>query len=107
MPMARPSRAPWQKRREPFYKSPRPRACRGCRVLSSVQLSRLMGPVFPMPVLSAVLAALASVEVQVQDVGQSGFQLTFSIDKQSPLQILFLLTRGMPLLLMRVVIVAT
>ena len=41
------------------------------------------------------------------DVGASGFQLTFSIDKQSPLQILFLLTGGMPLLFMRCVIVAT
>src|SRR5208283_4575672 len=37
----------------------------------------------------------------------SGFQLTFLIDKQSPLQILFLLTGGMPLLFMRVVLVAT
>ena len=38
--------------------------------------------------------ALAAVEVTVNDVGASGFQLTFSIDKQSPLQILFLLTGG-------------
>ena len=51
--------------------------------------------------------ALAEVEVKVDDVGQSGFQLTFSIDKQSPLQILFLLTGGLPLLFMRVVLVAT
>ena len=48
--------------------------------------------------------ALSEVEVKVVDVGQSGFKLTFSIDKQSPLQILFLLTGGMPLLFMRVVI---
>ena len=54
-----------------------------------------------------VLDALAEVEVQVEDVGQSGFQLTFSIDKQSPLQILFLLTGGLPLLFMRVILVAT
>ena len=39
-------------------------------------------------------------EVKVEDVGTSGFQLTFSIDKQSPLQILFLLTGGSPLLFM-------
>jgi hypothetical protein len=51
--------------------------------------------------------ALAEVEVTVNDVGTSGFQLTFSIDKQSPLQILFLLTGGLPLLFMRVVLVAT
>jgi hypothetical protein len=54
-----------------------------------------------------VLDALAEVEVKVEDVGTSGFQLTFSIDKQSPLQILFLLTGGLPLLFMRVVLVAT
>jgi hypothetical protein len=76
-------------------------------VLSSVQLTLMMGPVIPLTVPRAVLDALAEVEVQVEDTGQSGFQLTFSIDKQSPLQILFLLTGGMPLLFMRVVIVAT
>lgn len=76
-------------------------------VLKSVQLSLMIGPVFPLPVPRAVIDALAEVEVKVEDVGTSGFQLTFSIDKQSPLQILFLLTGGMPLLFMRVVIVAT
>src|ERR1700761_2347855 len=67
----------------------------------------MIGPVFPMTAPRAVLDALAEGEVKVQDVGQSGFQLTFSIDKQSPLQILFLLTGGSPLLFMRVVLVAT
>jgi hypothetical protein len=76
-------------------------------VLKSVQLSLMMGPVFPLPVPRAAIDALAEVEVKIEDVGQSGFQLTFSIDKQSPLQILFLLTGGMPLLFMRVVLVAT
>ena len=54
-----------------------------------------------------VLDALAEVEVTVVDVGTSGFKLTFSIDKQSPLQILFLLSGGMPLLFMHVVLVVT
>jgi hypothetical protein len=54
-----------------------------------------------------VLDSLVEVEVKIDDVGQSGFQLTFTIDKQSPLQILFLLTGGMPLLFMRVILVAT
>jgi hypothetical protein len=67
----------------------------------------MMGPIIPLTVPRVVLDALAEVEVQVHDTGHSGFQLTFSIDKQSPLQILFLLTGGMPLLFMRVVIVAT
>jgi hypothetical protein len=76
-------------------------------VLDSVQLTLMIGPVIPLTAPRAVLDALTEVEVSVQDVGQSGFKLTFTIDKQSPLQILFLLTGGMPLLFMRVVIVAT
>ena len=76
-------------------------------MLDSVQLTLMIGPVIPLVAPRAVLDALTEVEVSVQDVGQSGFKLTFTIDKQSPLQILFLLTGGMPLLFMRVVIVAT
>jgi hypothetical protein len=76
-------------------------------VLSNVQLSLMIGPIIPLTAPRTVLDALAEVEIKVDDVGQSGFQLIFSVDKQSPLQILFLLTGGMPLLFMRVVIVAT
>jgi hypothetical protein len=76
-------------------------------VLKSVQLTLMMGPVIPVTVPRLVLDSLASVEVKVEDVGSSGFQLVFSIDKQSPLQILFLLTGGMPLLFMRCILVAT
>src|SRR5665213_3189343 len=67
----------------------------------------MIGPVVPLTVPRVVLDSLAEVEVKTEDIGQSGFQLVFSIDKQSPLQILFLLTGGMPLLFMRVVLVAT
>lgn len=66
-----------------------------------------MGPLIVVPVPRVVLDSLASVEVKVEDIGQSGFQLVFSIDKQSPLQILFLLTGGLPLLFMRCILVAT
>ena len=76
-------------------------------MLKSVQLSLMMGPIIPLTVPRAALDALVEAEVKVEDVGISGFQLTFSIDKQSPLQILFLLTGGMPLLFMRVILVAT
>jgi hypothetical protein len=76
-------------------------------MLDSVQLSLMIGPIFPLTPPRAVMDALAEVEVTVKDVGTSGFTLTFSIDKQSPLQILFLLTGGLPLLFMRVVLVAT
>jgi hypothetical protein len=73
-------------------------------VLDSVQLRLFIGPIIPLTPPRAVMDALSEVEVKVVDVGQSGFKLTFLIDKQSPLQILFLLTGGMPLLFMRVVI---
>ena len=76
-------------------------------MLKSVQLSLMIGPLFPVTAPRAVMDALAEVEVTVNDVGTSGFQLTFSIDKQSPLQLLFLLTGGLPILFMRVVLVAT
>jgi hypothetical protein len=75
--------------------------------LSSVQLSLLMGPIAPIPVSSDVIESLASAEVRIDDVGQSGFQLVFSINKQSPLQTLFILSGAVPLLFMRVVLVAT
>lgn len=73
-------------------------------MLDDVQLRLLIGPFIPLTPPREVMDALSEVEVKVVDVGQSGFKLTFSIDKQSPLQILFLLTGGMPLLFMRVVI---
>ncbi len=73
-------------------------------MLDSVQLRLFIGPIVPLTPPRAVMDALAEVEVKVVDVGQSGFKLTFLIDKQSPLQILFLLTGGLPLLFMRVVI---
>jgi hypothetical protein len=76
-------------------------------VLEDVKLSLQVGPMVPLTVPRPALDALAAVEVTVQDTDASGFQLTFSIDKQSPLQILFLLTGGAPLLFMRVVLTAT
>jgi hypothetical protein len=76
-------------------------------MLGSVQLSLMIGPFIPLTPPRSVMDALDSVEVTVKDVGASGFQIIFVIDKQSPLQILFLLTGGSPLLFMRVVLVAT
>ena len=76
-------------------------------MLNSVQLNLMIGLFVPLTPPRAVMDALSEVEVTVNDVGGSGFQLTFSIDKQSPLQILFLLTGGSPILFMRVVLTAT
>lgn len=76
-------------------------------MLNNVQLTLMMGPVIAEPVPSSVIEALVDVEVSVYDLEPSGFKLTFSIDKQSPLQLLFLLTGGLPLLFMRCILVAT
>jgi hypothetical protein len=76
-------------------------------LLSNVQLTLMMGPIIATPVPSTVLDSLAEVEVDVHDLEPSGFKLTFSVDKQSPLQLLFLLTGGLPPLFMRCIIVAT
>jgi hypothetical protein len=76
-------------------------------LLSSVQLTLMMGPVIAEPVPSTVLEALVDVEVTVHDLEPSGFRLTFSVDKGSPLQLLFLLTGGLPLLFMRCILIAT
>ena len=51
--------------------------------------------------------SLTNIEVTSSDRGPSGFQLSFSLSNQSPLQILFLLTGGNPILFLRVVIVVT
>jgi hypothetical protein len=75
-------------------------------MLRNVQLSLMIGPLVPLTPPRSVIDALAEVEVTVNDVGASGFQLKFSIDKQSPLQILFMLTGGLPILFMRVVVIA-
>ena len=76
-------------------------------MLKSVQLTLMIGPLIPVTPPRAVLDALAEVEVTVEDVGTSGFQLIFSIDKQSPLADSVLADRRHPLLFMRVVLVAT
>ncbi|MFZ0420284.1 MAG: hypothetical protein WAM04_19425 [Candidatus Sulfotelmatobacter sp.] len=76
-------------------------------MLDSVQLTLMMGPIIAVPVPASVLESLAEVEVNIHDVEPSGFKLTFSIAKQSPLQLLFLLTGGMPLLFMRCILVVT
>ena len=76
-------------------------------MLDSVQLRLMMGPFVPLTPPRAVMDALDTVEVTVKERGHQWFQLTFLIDKQSSLQILFLLTGGLPLLFMRVVLVAT
>jgi hypothetical protein len=77
---------------------------------SPVLLSVMIGPVVPVPVPQSVLDALVKVQVVTTAGGTepgSGFELTFSLAKRSPLQTLFLLTGGSGIPLVRVVLVAT
>ncbi|HEY2990882.1 MAG TPA: hypothetical protein VGL11_24435 [Candidatus Binatia bacterium] len=74
-------------------------------MLKGVNLQLYVGPLIPLPAPQAVMEALTEVSVTVNDVGQSGFQLTFVLGTKSPLHTLFLLTGGSPIPLLRVVIV--
>src|SRR5512147_2541118 len=76
-------------------------------MLKGVNLLLYIGPAVPIPAPREVIDALLQVQVQVNggDV-QSGFELTFSLSKRSPLHTLFLLTGGSTIPIVRVVIVA-
>ena len=76
-------------------------------MLKGVHLTLMIGPVVPIAVSKVVIDALTSVEVTVNDTGPSVFQLSFSLSNRSPLQTIFLLSGGNPILLARVVLVAT
>lgn len=77
-------------------------------MIRGVELTLMIGPAVPVPVPREVLDALESVKVNTYsgDV-QSGFELTFRVDKRSPLHTLFLLAGGSSLPIVRVLIVAT
>jgi hypothetical protein len=72
-----------------------------------IQLTLMIGPLVPLPVSQTVLDALNEVTVTTNDVGKSGFQLSFTLSTQSPLHTLFLLTGGATFPIVRVVIVVT
>jgi hypothetical protein len=73
----------------------------------NIVLSLMIGPVVPTPVPSEVLDALSSVQVTTSSKGRSGFQLKFTISKQSALQTIFLLAGGASVPIVRVVIAVT
>lgn len=73
-----------------------------------VELNLFIGPAVPVPAPRAAIEALKKVQVQVNSGDTpSGFELTFSLSKRSPLQTLFLLTGGSSIPIMRVVIMVT
>src|SRR5215472_17389237 len=75
--------------------------------LKGINLTLMIGPGEAVPVPQEVLDALTSVEVTSKSDGPSGFQLKFTIDKNSPLNILFMIVSGVQIPLMRVVLYVT
>jgi hypothetical protein len=76
-------------------------------VLSGINLTLMVGPAVPIPVLEVVLDALTSVTVTTPGNSMSGFELAFTLGNQSPLHTIFLLAGGAMPPILRVVIVAT
>lgn len=76
---------------------------------SNLTLSLLVGAAVPVPVPKAVLDALTRVEVTTTaERGKpSGFRLSFTLSKRSPLHTIFVLSAGALPPIMRVVLVAT
>jgi len=74
-------------------------------MLKGVNVQLYIGPLAPIPAPRIVMEALSEVSVTINDVGQSGFQLSFTLSTKSPLHTLFLLTGGSPINILRVVIV--
>jgi hypothetical protein len=76
-------------------------------MFSGVHMTLMIGPAEPIPVSQDVLDALESVKVISRATGVSGFELTFRISVQSPLQTLFLIGGGVSIPLVRVVVAVT
>jgi hypothetical protein len=76
-------------------------------MLKGINLSLLIGPSVPIPVPYEVIDALISITATTNAMGKSGFQLTFRLSKNSPLQTIFLLTGGSSITILRVIIVIT
>jgi hypothetical protein len=74
-------------------------------MLKGVTLQLYVGPLVPIPAPKVVMDALTELSVTVNDVGQSGFQLSFTVSNQSPLHTLFLLSGGSPVNILRVIVV--
>lgn len=76
-------------------------------MLEGIQLSLYIGPALPLPAPRKVVDALTRVEVTVKSDDVSGFQLFFSVDKNSSINTLFLFSGGSPIPLIRVMLVVT
>jgi hypothetical protein len=77
-------------------------------MIKGIDLTLLFGPGIPVPAPAAAIEALQSVTIE-ENAGEtpSGFDLTFALDKDSPLNTAFLLSGGAALPILRVALVAT
>jgi hypothetical protein len=77
-------------------------------VIKGLTLSLMMGPGVPLTAPRGVLDALQSVKVTAESSDtQSGFELTFQIEKNSPLITLFMLSGGAAIPFFRVLLIAS
>ena len=76
-------------------------------MLNGIHMTLMIGPAVPVPVSQDVLNALTSVVVTNTSDGPSGFHLTFTLNKQSLLETVFLLAGGASIPLVRVVVAVT
>jgi hypothetical protein len=74
-------------------------------MLSPATLQLYMGPLTPVPATRIAIESLTSLSVTINDEGQSGFMLSFSLGANSPLETLFMLTGGSTIPILRVIIV--
>ncbi|MBY6005570.1 hypothetical protein KUV62_16725 [Salipiger bermudensis] len=77
-------------------------------MIKGIDLSLLFGPGVPVPAPREVVEAIQTVRIE-ENSGEtpSGFELTFSLDKNSPLNTIFLLSGGGAIPILRVALVAT
>lgn len=77
-------------------------------MIKGVDLQILFGPGVPAPAPREIVDALQSANIQLNsgDV-QNGFDMTFSVEKNSPLNTIFLIAGGTALPVLRVALVAT
>ena len=76
-------------------------------MLKGVNLTLMIGPLVPIPAPRVVMEVLNEVTVTSNDVGKSGFQLSFTLSTNSPLHTLFLLSAGSPMPILRIIIAVT
>ena len=77
-------------------------------MIKGIDLSLMFGPGIPVAAPRAIIEALQSVSIE-DNAGEtpSGFQLTFALEKNSPLNTVFLLAGGGALPILRVALIAT